>query len=93
MEFSRKWLETVSAPLLTKLHLMPRWIFPVATTTILLLGLFIAGPIGAAFLVFLVLMLSWLLILSWPLISVGSRLIRLVAVGILVLATWIQINS
>jgi hypothetical protein len=93
MEFSRKWLETVSAPLLTKLHLMPRWIFPVLTTAILLLGLFIAGPIGAIFLVFLVIMLTWLLILSWPVISVGSRLIRVVAVGILILATWIQISS
>ncbi|MFY9326166.1 MAG: DUF6703 family protein [Candidatus Nanopelagicales bacterium] len=93
MEFSRKWLETVSAPLLTKLHLMPRWIFPLFTTTILLLGLFLPGLLGALFLAFLVLMLSWLLVLSWPVIGSGSRLIRVAAVGVLILATWIQISS
>ena len=93
MEFSRKWLETISAPLLTRLHLMPRWIFPVATTAILLLGLFIQGPIGAVFLAFLVLLLSWLLVLSWPVITTGSRLIRLAALGLLIMVFWIKLKS
>lgn len=93
MEFSRKWLEAVSAPLLTRLHLMPRWIFPVITTAVLLLGLFISGPIGALFLILLLFLLSWLLALSWPVISNSSKLIRLIAVGLLAIAAWIQLSS
>lgn len=93
MEFSRRWLETISAPFLTKLHLMPRWIFPIATVAILLLGLFIQGPIGALFLVLLVLLLGWLLLLSWPVISTGSKVIRLAALGLLIIAAWMQLNS
>jgi hypothetical protein len=93
MEFSRRWLETVSAPLLAKLHVMPRWIFPVATTAILLFGLFISGLIGALFLLFLVIMLSWLLILSWPVIPTGSKLIRVFAISLLLFAAWMQLNS
>jgi hypothetical protein len=93
MEFSRKWLETVSVPLLTRLHSMPRWIFPFFTAALLLMGLFIAGPIGAFFLAALVVLLGWLLFLSWPLIATGSRLLRVIALALLLSAFWIQLNS
>jgi hypothetical protein len=42
---------------------------------------------------FLVIMLSWLLILSWPVIPTGSKLIRVFAISLLLFAAWMQLNS
>lgn len=73
----RTRLEQWSAPVLLRLHGMPRWLFPFVTGILLVGGLMVANPVIAAiFLSLLLLMLLWLIALSWPLLSPVARLMR-----------------
>lgn len=73
----RTALERFSAPLLLRLHGMPRWLFPFVTGVLLVVGLMVANPvIAAVFLSLLLLMLLWLIALSWPLLTPIARLMR-----------------
>lgn len=85
----RKRFEKASAPYLVKMHALPRWVLPIVLTVVLLIGL-LANPnepaglwIGFIALIFIGLILVWLLALSWPLLSRGSKVIR-VLVAILI---------
>jgi hypothetical protein len=78
----RKKFEKASAPYLVRLHSMPRWVLPLVLTLLLLLGL-LSNPtqpaglwVGFFALTFIGLVLVWLLILSWPLLSSSSRALR-----------------
>lgn len=73
----RTALERVSTPVLLRLHGMPRWLFPFVTGILLVGGLLVANPVAAVvFLSLLLLMLLWLIALSWPLLSPVARLMR-----------------
>ena len=73
----RSPLERMSAPVLLRLHGMPRWIVPFVTAVLLVGGLLTSNAILAAVLVgLLLLLLLWLVALSWPLLSVFARLLR-----------------
>jgi hypothetical protein len=71
-------LEVFSAPILLFIHSLPRWIFPVFTAGLLLIGLFATnGIMGGLFLVLVGIVLGWLVALSWPLLTNSTRLMRL----------------
>ncbi|MEY4323385.1 MAG: hypothetical protein RL410_1166 [Actinomycetota bacterium] len=74
-------LEKFSAPILLFIHGLPRFVFPIFTAAILLIGLFAANQIvGGIFLLLVGTIIGWLVTLSWKLLPVGARLIRLALV-------------
>lgn len=80
---SRGNIERASIPVLTRLLAMPRWLLVVLIASCLLLGLALTGPLaplGAIFLLIVGTFLGWLLMLAWPVLSPGRRMIRLVVV-------------
>lgn len=73
----------LSAPGIKVLHRLPRWIPAVVPGIMLFLGLVLTGPLAwlGALLLFLVLsFLLWLLALSWPRLTTGSRVGRLAVI-------------
>ncbi|MFN8125626.1 MAG: DUF6703 family protein [Candidatus Nanopelagicales bacterium] len=76
----------MSAPWLLTLHRMPRWLVPIGLAVMLFLGLLLSGPwawLGAVLMVLVGLFVSWLTALSWPILTPGSRAIRVVVAGAL----------
>ncbi len=74
----RSTVERISAPIVLRLHGLPRWLFPLFTALLLVGGLMVAnGAVGAILLSLLALLLLWLIALSWPLLSPLARLMRL----------------
>ena len=85
----RKRLEKASAPYLVRVHALPRWVLPVFMTIILLIGL-LANPkespgiwIGFFALLFIGLFLTWLLALSWPLLTRSSKVLRVLVAALI----------
>lgn len=79
----RSSVERASLPILTRLLALPRWLLVVLIASCLLLGLTLTGPlapIGSLFLLIVATFLGWLLLLSWPVLTPGRRIIRLVVV-------------
>ncbi|MQA88219.1 MAG: hypothetical protein GEV03_27260 [Streptosporangiales bacterium] len=79
----RHAVERRSAPALVWLHRAPRWIIPVAVLILLLVGAAAPRPVGALAFLILAAGLSWLCFLSWPALRPHSRLLRMVAVAII----------
>jgi hypothetical protein len=83
----RRRFERFSYPLLARLHVVPRWIIVVFPALLLFLGLVLTGPLawlGGLLLLLVSVLLGWLTALSWPAITPGSRLLRVVVVAALV---------
>lgn len=77
-------LERASIPLLTRLLALPRWLIVVLMGTFLFLGLIQTGNLawlGGIFLLIVGGFLGWLLALSWPVLSTGRRISRIVVVA------------
>ena len=80
---SRGRLEELSYPLLRRLHAWPRWIIVIAPAVLLFLGLILTGPLawlGGIALLLVWVFVAWLTALSWPALTPGSRLFRLIVV-------------
>jgi hypothetical protein len=75
-------LQKASAPLLLRLSTLPRWLIPLMLGALMLLGFFLEGVLGALALLLVGLFLAWLVMLSWPLLSPGSKMIRTLVVGV-----------
>lgn len=74
----------MSRPLLLRLNALPRAALLIGLVVVLGLGLFVPGAIGAVFLFVIGAFLLWLALLAWPVISPGSRALRVgVALGVL----------
>jgi hypothetical protein len=74
-------LERASIPILSRLLAIPHWLLVVLIAASLLLGLTLTGPLailGSLFLLIVGTFLGWLLMLAWPVLSPGRRMIRLV---------------
>lgn len=67
---------------LTYLTALPRWVPALATAVLLLAGLAVPGPVGAACLLLVGAFLGWLLALSWPLLRGPARLLRVLTVAL-----------
>lgn len=77
-----------SAPVLLRMHGWPRWLFPIFTALLLVGGLVIpSAAVSAVLLSLLALVLLWLIALSWPILKPAPRIMRLLVLGALVLAT------
>lgn len=95
----QKYIAKVSAPLLVRLHALPRWVVPIFMTVLLLLGL-LANPnetwgfwIGFLSLLFIAVFLFWLLVLSWMILVPTSRLLRVLVIGLLLYAAFSRFTS
>jgi hypothetical protein len=81
--------ERRSAQPLLFLHQLPAWIAPVAAAVLLVIGLAVRGPGGGVALAGVAAALGWLALISWPRLSAGGRLARLLAVAAMLgLAAW-----
>jgi hypothetical protein len=80
----RQAAERRSARPLLYLHQLPRWVPPVVLAVLLVVGLAVKGPGGAAALCAVAAILGWLAALSWPRLSAGGRAGRLLTVLILI---------
>jgi hypothetical protein len=78
-----------SAVPLAYLRQLPSWTIPVLSAVLLVAGLAIKGPVGAAALVLLLVFLGWLAYISWPKLDPAGRLLRVIILaGGLALAVW-----
>ena len=80
---ARSALETRSYPLLVTLQRVPRWVMVVLPAALLFFGLVQTGGLawlGGILLLLVAVFLSWLLVLSWPALTVASRTVRLITV-------------
>jgi Family of unknown function (DUF6703) len=83
---ARAQFEDASRPLLLRMRALPTFLLPMVLAVALFLGLVIPAWWAGAFLVSIGLFLIWLTALSWPAITPGSRLLRVVVnVGVLAL--------
>ncbi len=78
-------MERASAGPLVVLSRTPRWLLATLVAAVLVAGLALRGPVGAACLLLLAAFLSWLLLLAWPALRPTGRWLR-VGVVVLVLA-------
>ncbi|HVE98375.1 MAG TPA: DUF6703 family protein [Mycobacteriales bacterium] len=84
----RREVERRSAIVVLFLRGLPRALPALVVLAVVAGGLALPGPAGAVCLVLSALILAWLVYLSWPALSPGGRLIRLLVIGaVLTIAT------
>jgi len=86
----RKSFERNSAPILIFIHGLPR-----ATVLIVLVGLMFIGLVNTGILGFIALLvvaifIGWLLLLSWPLLEPRTRLLRALAVLLVIVSAVVR---
>jgi hypothetical protein len=87
---ARRRVEQSSARPLVWLHQQPVWFAPVLVAVLLIIGLAVAGWLGAIALVLVAGFLGWLASLSWPRVGTAGRLLRLAAVAAVLVVAIIQ---
>ncbi len=78
----RQSLERRSAVMLLWLHQLPVWVLPVLLVVFLAIGVSVGGVIGAIALAVVAAVLLWLATVSWPRLSLPSRLIRVLTIAV-----------
>lgn len=89
---TRRAVEGRSARFLLMLHQQPRWLVPGAMAVLLIAGLAVRGPAGAALLAVLALALGWLAYLSWPALAGQGRVLRAAGIAVVVLLAVLQFS-
>jgi hypothetical protein len=85
----REAAEQRSAVPLVYLRRLPPTVIPVLSALLLVAGMVIRGPVGAAAIGLLLVFLGWLAYLSWPKLEYGGRALRLlILAGGVVLVIW-----
>jgi hypothetical protein len=79
--------------MLVRLSALPRWLVPIMLGAFLLAGFAVDGLIGGLLLLIVGLFLGWLLMLSWPLLGPGSKVIRVLVVGTLIGVAIVEATS
>jgi hypothetical protein len=82
----RKRVEVLSAPTLIRLHSLPRALMPVLILLFMFIGLVKDNVVGGIALLVVAAFVVWLLYLSWPLLEGRARLLRALAVLLVVAA-------
>ncbi len=79
---SREQIAQVSKPVLEQLHALPRWVVPLGTLALVAIGAL--APLGLAVPALLVVFVfvAWIAYLSWPAVSSGGRLLRVIMLGL-----------
>jgi VIT1/CCC1 family predicted Fe2+/Mn2+ transporter len=82
----RERFEDASRPVLRRMQSLPAFLIPVTLGILLFLGLTLNAAWSGMMLILIAAFLFWLTAVSWPAISPGSRILRLVVdVGVLAL--------
>jgi hypothetical protein len=81
----------MSAGPIVILSRVPRWLLAVLVAAVLVAGLALAGPVGAAFLLVLAVFLGWLLALAWPALRPPGRWARVGALALVLAAAGWQL--
>jgi hypothetical protein len=85
----RQSIERLSLRPAAYLRHLPRWLPPVVVAALFVGGLAVSGWGGAAMLLVVTVFLAWLALLSWPTLQPSTRLLRAVALAVLlVLCVW-----
>jgi hypothetical protein len=85
----RQSIERLSLRPAAYLRHLPRWLPPVVLAALFVGGLAVRGWAGAVMLLVVIAFLAWLAVLSWPRLQPQTRLLRVVALGVLLaLAIW-----
>ncbi len=79
-------VERLSAPALLWLSARPKFLLPIVTVMLLVVGLAAPTPVGVPVLALLVLLIGSLSYLSWPVVEGAARLVRLATIGLLIAA-------
>jgi energy-coupling factor transporter transmembrane protein EcfT len=80
----RAAIERRSAAPVVFLHRLPRWVLLVAVFLLLVVGMAGTGWVAAAGLLVLAVALAWFAYLNWPELDGSGRVLRVVALAILV---------
>jgi hypothetical protein len=80
---TRRSVEQRSAVLLVYLGRLPRWVPMIALAAVMVAGLVVRGPVGAAALCLVAAFVAWLGYLSWPRLAGAGRFGRVVVVALL----------
>lgn len=78
----RQTVEQRSEPLLLMLRRAPRWLVPLLPLALLLAGLAAPASVGGPALLALAVILGWLAFLSWPSLGHAGRLLRALALSL-----------
>lgn len=89
----RKRVTDLSAPVLLRIHGLPKFLVPGLIAVLMLLGLFLPTPYSGIALTVVSVFIGWLMYLSWPLLDSKSRLIRFLVFVILIAATAINYGA
>lgn len=81
---SRAEVERVSRPLLVRIHAWPRWIVPVATVLLVVVGALAPLPVALPALVIVFCFVAWIGYLSWPAVPPSGRLLRVIMLVLIV---------
>jgi len=82
----RERFEDFSRPILLRMQSLPGFLIPVTLGTVLFFGLTLEAAWSGILLILIALFLFWLTAVSWPRITTGSRVLRVVVdVAVLVL--------
>jgi hypothetical protein len=85
----RQSIERLSLRPAAYLRHLPRWLPPVVVAVLFVGGLAVSGWGGAAMLLVVTVFLAWLALLSWPTLQPSTRLLRVVALAVLLaLCVW-----
>ena len=76
----RKRVEVLSAPILIRLHSLPRAVIPALILLFMFVGLVKDNALGGIALLIVATFVGWLLYLSWPLLEGRARILRTLAV-------------
>ncbi|MFC0622746.1 DUF6703 family protein [Kribbella deserti] len=76
----RARITKASYPLIARLHGMPKLTLPIITLLLVVIGAFAPVAAGVPALILLAALLAWLGFLSWPVVSGGSKALRIFAV-------------
>jgi hypothetical protein len=86
-------VETVSRPILTRLHTLPRLLVPAGTLLLIVVGAFAPMPYALAAFVLLFLFIAWIAYLSWPVVPVSGRLMRLAMLALVAVLAVVRSSS
>ena len=84
---ARVKFENVSYPIVERLNRLPKFVIIVTPGVLLFFGLVLTGAlawIGGVLMLVVAAMLAWLTALSWPVIPMRSRVIRVIVVGVVI---------
>ena len=89
----RKRVTDLSAPILLRIHGLPKFLVPGLIAVLMLLGLFLRAPYSGVALTAVSVFIGWLMYVSWPLLDSKSKLIRSLVFLILIAATAINYGA